>query len=112
MRVISLFCGAGGMDLGFAQAGHEIVWANDNWEDAVATYNMNLGGHVTCCDIETLNVDAIPDADILIGGFPCQGFSIANVKRHLGDDRNLLYLQLLRILRIKLPTFFLAENVK
>jgi DNA (cytosine-5)-methyltransferase 1 len=112
MRAISLFAGAGGMDLGFAQAGFDIVWANDIWPDAVKTYRYNLGDHIFCGDIATVKPADLPDADIMIGGFPCQGFSLANRKRHSGDTRNTLYLEFLRILNGKKPKFFLAENVK
>src|SRR5882672_356271 len=112
MQVISLFSGCGGMDLGFAQAGHDIVWANDVWHDAVETYKLNLGTHILCDEIEKVETSVIPEADILIGGFPCQGFSIANMKRHASDKRNLLYQQYLRVLNDKRPKFFLAENVK
>lgn len=112
MKVISLFSGAGGMDLGFKRAGYRIVWANDCWEEAVATYRLNLGDHIFCGDVALVDVGAIPDADVLIGGFPCQGFSVANMNRHTADKRNLLYQQFLRILRAKKPSFFLAENVK
>lgn len=112
MRVVSLFSGAGGLDLGFVRAGHEVVWANDLYGDAVETYRANLGDHVVCEDIEKIPSSAIPDCDIVVGGFPCQGFSVANVKRHEGDKRNRLYLQLLRVIRDKRPAFFVAENVK
>lgn len=112
MRVVSLFSGAGGLDLGFTMAGHEVVWANDLYSDAVETYRANLGNHIVCRDIATVASDEIPDCDIVIGGFPCQGFSVANVNRHVGDKRNVLYLQLLRVIRDKNPQFFLAENVK
>ena len=82
MKVVSLFSGAGGLDLGFKMAGHKIVWANDNFKDAAETYKKNLGKHIVCDDIYKIDVNAIPDCDIVIGGFPCQGFSIANMKRH------------------------------
>lgn len=112
MRVVSLFSGAGGLDLGFTMAGHEIVWANDIYEDAVETYRRNLGDHIVCKDIALVDEADIPDCDIIIGGFPCQGFSVANVKRHVDDERNVLYKQLIRIIEAKKPKFFLAENVK
>ena len=112
MRVVSLFSGAGGLDLGFTMAGHEIVWANDIYEDAVKTYRRNLGDHIVCKDIALVDAADIPDCDIIIGGFPCQGFSVANVKRHVDDERNVLYKQLIRIIEAKKPKFFLAENVK
>jgi DNA (cytosine-5)-methyltransferase 1 len=112
MKVISLFSGAGGMDYGFLRAGFDIVWANDVWEDAVKSYRLNLGDHISCKDIRDIDADDIPDADVLIGGFPCQGFSVANHNRFAEDERNSLYLQLLRVLKAKQPRFFVAENVK
>lgn len=112
MRVVSLFSGAGGLDLGFQMAGHEIVWANDLYEDAVETYRKNLGDHIVCKDIAEVDSADVPDCDIIIGGFPCQGFSVANTKRHENDERNTLYKQLIRIIKAKKPKFFLAENVK
>jgi DNA (cytosine-5)-methyltransferase 1 len=112
VKVVSLFSGAGGLDFGFAQAGHTIVWAVDNWKDAVETYRMNLGNHIIEANIEDVSTKGIPDADIVIGGFPCQGFSVANTKRHTSDRRNKLYLEFIRVLRDKKPPFFLAENVK
>lgn len=112
MKVVSLFSGAGGLDLGFMRAGHEIVWANDLYGDAVETYRANLGDHIVCRDIAEVPSDEIPSCDIVVGGFPCQGFSVANVKRHEGDSRNKLYLQLLRVIRDRQPKFFVAENVK
>lgn len=112
MKVVSLFSGAGGLDLGFQMAGHEIIWANDIYEDAVATYRKNLGDHIVLGDISEIDTDDIPDCDIVIGGFPCQGFSVANTKRHAADERNALYKQLIRVVKAKKPKFFLAENVK
>jgi DNA (cytosine-5)-methyltransferase 1 len=111
MRVISLFCGAGGMDIGFIKAGHKIVWANDNDPDSCTTYEKNLKHKVICKDIEKVSSKEIPDGDIVIGGFPCQGFSIANPYRNVDDKRNKLYLELLRIIRDKKPKYFVAENV-
>lgn len=112
MRVVSLFSGAGGLDLGFRMAGHNIVWANDIYEDAVHTYQKNIGNHIVLADINNVPANEIPDCDIVIGGFPCQGFSVANTKRHIDDERNELYKQLIRIIEAKMPMFFLAENVK
>ena len=112
MRVVSLFSGAGGLDLGFVEAGHEVVWANDNDRDAVETYRRNIGDHIVLGDIREMSTDDIPDCDIVIGGFPCQGFSVANAKRHELDERNQLYKEFLRVVAAKRPKFFLAENVK
>ncbi len=112
MKVVSLFSGAGGLDLGFVLAGHQVIWANDLYEDAVETYRHNIGNHIICEDISKIDASEIPDCDIVIGGFPCQGFSVANTKRHEDDERNELYKQLIRIIDEKRPKFFLAENVK
>ena len=112
MKIVSLFSGAGGLDLGFINAGHTVVWANDVIEDCVSTYRRNIGSHIHFGDISKVNIDEIPAADMVIGGFPCQGFSVANMSRDSKDPRNRLYLEYLRILRGKKPAFFLAENVK
>ncbi|MBU0460041.1 MAG: DNA cytosine methyltransferase [Nanoarchaeota archaeon] len=118
MKVISLFCGAGGMDYGFLKAGHTIVWANDHDKDSLETYRNNIctkfnlpEDHIVLGDIEKIDTKDIPDGDIVIGGFPCQGFSIANLYRHVGDERNKLYLELLRVIKEKKPKYFVAENV-
>lgn len=112
MRIVSLFSGAGGLDLGLVQAGHEVVWANDHDRDCVLTYAKNLGDHVVQRDIEAVVLAEIPDCDVIVGGFPCQGFSQANMLRSGKDDRNRLYLEFLRIVREKQPKWFLAENVR
>jgi len=118
MRIISLFCGAGGMDLGFLKAGHTIVWANDNDKHCIETYKKNIckkfnlpSSHVILEDIEKIDSKEIPDADVVIGGFPCQGFSVANPYRHVKDKRNKLYLEMLRVIKEKRPKYFVAENV-
>ena len=112
MNVVSLFSGAGGLDWGFIEAGHKVIWANDNYEDAVETYKLNIGEHITCKDIREVDSEEIPQHDILIGGFPCQGFSLANTGRSEKDERNKLYQEFLRVLQDKKPMFFVAENVK
>ena len=113
LKVVSLFSGAGGMDLGFINAGFEIVWANDFFQEAVDSYRKNIGKHMIYGDITKISSDDIPDgADVIIGGFPCQGFSIANTRRSMEDKRNFLYREMLRIIRDKKPKFFVAENVK
>lgn len=113
LKVISLFSGAGGMDLGFTNAGFEIIWANDFFEDAVKSYRKNIGKHMIHGDITKISSNDIPsNPDIVIGGFPCQGFSVANTKRSMLDKRNFLYKEMLRIINDKKPKFFVAENVK
>ncbi len=112
MRIVSLFSGAGGLDLGLQQTGHEIVWANDIFEDAAATYARNLGSHIDTRDICKIAAKEIPDCDVVVGGFPCQGFSIANWGRTVNDPRNKLYMEFVRVVRVKRPRYFVAENVK
>lgn len=113
LKVVSLFSGAGGMDLGFINAGFEIIWANDFFEDAVNSYRKNIGKHIMLGDITKIASDNIPnDVDVIIGGFPCQGFSVANTKRSMKDERNFLYKEMLRVIEDKKPKFFVAENVK
>jgi len=111
MKVLSLFSGAGGMDLGFQRSGHTIVWANDFDEDAVESYRANLGDHIVLGDIRKIRLQDMPDADLVIGGFPCQGFSRANMLRSSDDERNALYREFLRVIRGKKPRYFVAENV-
>lgn len=112
MQIISLFSGAGGLDLGLIQAGNTVVWANDIDKDAVATYKENISEHIVCDDIKNINISALPDCDVVVGGFPCQGFSQANMLRTLDDDRNQLYKFFYNTIKIKQPKYFIAENVK
>lgn len=112
-RVISLFSGAGGMDLGFINAGFDIVWANDFFKEAVESYKKNVDDRIVYGDITKIASSEMPDdIDLVIGGFPCQGFSIANTKRSMKDERNFLYKEMLRVIDDKKPKFFVAENVK
>ena len=112
-RVISLFSGAGGMDLGFINAGFDIVWANDFFKEAVESYKKNINEDIVFGDITKIKSSEMPDdIDLVIGGFPCQGFSVANTKRSMKDERNFLYKEMLRVIKDKKPKFFVAENVK
>jgi len=80
-KIASLFSGCGGLDLGFIQAGFEVVWANDFFKEAVDTYKKNIGDHIVYGDITKIPSTDVPNNfDILLGGFPCQGFSVANTK--------------------------------
>ena len=112
-RVVSLFSGCGGLDLGFINSGFDIVWANDFFKEAVESYKYNIGDHIVHGDITQISNNKIPnDIDVVLGGFPCQGFSVANNKRSMKDERNFLYKELLRVIKDKKPKFFVAENVK
>ena len=112
MEIVSLFSGAGGLDLGLMQGGNEIIWANDIDADSVATYRENIGEHIVHADIKDVALDDIPDSDVVVGGFPCQGFSQANLRRSEDDGRNKLYIFFRNVIRAKQPRFFIAENVK
>jgi len=112
-KVVGLFSGCGGLDLGFINSGFDVIWANDFMKEAVETYKKNIGDHIVLGDITKIPSSEIPDDfDVLLGGFPCQGFSIANIKRSMKDERNFLYKEMLRIIKDKQPKYFVAENVK
>jgi len=112
MKVVSLFSGCGGLDLGLVRAGHKIVYASDIDNDSCITYTKNFNHKCHCEDVKKLDTSKLPKYDLLVGGFPCQGFSIANIYRNEKDTRNELYLQIVRILKETNPKYFLAENVQ
>ncbi len=112
VKVISLFSGCGGFDLGFKKAGFEIVWANDFDKEAVESYRRNIGDHIVHDSIYNIDVNTIPDGDILIGGFPCLGFTVAKGKdRKLDCGYNQLFYEYARVLKAKQPKYFIVENV-
>ncbi len=110
LKVISLFSGCGGLDLGFKRAGYNIVWANDILEDACKTYAKNIGDHVIHGDISELDLNSIPNGDVIIGGPPCQGFSGIG-KRDPNDSRSALVFSYLDVVAKIQPKLFLFENV-
>ena len=77
IRAISLFSGAGGIDLGFRRAGVKVVWANDFNASACETYKANFGNEIHCGSLMDFDYNALPDCDLVFGGPPCQGFSVA-----------------------------------
>lgn len=111
MRLVSLFSGCGGMDLGFEQAGFHRVFANDFDKDAQAVFKLNLG-EIDGRDIRIIPSEDIPDCDILTAGFPCQPFSNAGNRKGIDDERGNLYLECLRIIKDKRPKVIVFENVK
>lgn len=111
MRVVSLFAGCGGLDLGLIKSGHEIVLATDFDKDCKKTYDYNFKHPLYLKDVKKLKGDELPEYDLLCGGFPCQGFSVANTFRHINDERNELYLEIVRLINETKPKYFLAENV-
>lgn len=110
-KVASFFTGVGGIDLGFIKNGFEIVFANDIDKKACETYKLNFGDIVKE-DISKLDIDKIPDFDILLAGFPCQSFSIAGYRKGFNDVRGNLFFDLLKIIEKKKPKIIFLENVK
>lgn len=119
IRVVSLFSGAGGLDLGFLRAGYSVIWANDFDKNACDTYRRNLGDHIRQGSILDIDPKTIPSCDLIIGGPPCQGFSTIGKrsssdpeKRAAHDPRNELVLTYAKIIRTVRPKFIVMENVK
>ena len=139
LTVVSLFSGCGGLDLGLQRAGCEILWANDIFDWACATYRHNVGPHIVEGSIlrtllpseadairtdfqsfrdagkSVLNpeVGGLPQADIVVGGFPCTTFSMAGKRRGIADPvAGILYMALIDAIRAVRPRYFVAENVR
>ena len=117
MNVISLFSGAGGLDLGFVQAGFNIIWANDNDKYAYQTYTMNFGNHMILGDINTIDENTIPLGDVVIGGFPCQPFSMMGAEKGFKDPRGTVFFRIIEIIknqieRGNIPQVIVLENVR
>ena len=111
-KVCSLFSGIGGIDLGFIQAGFEIVWANEKDAAACKTYRHNFGDeHLVEKDIRKVKSDVIPDFNVLTAGFPCQPFSIAGKQKGFDDKRGNLFFEITRIVDAKRPRVIFLENV-
>ena len=111
-NIISLFSGAGGLDLGFEKAGFKTIWANEYDKEIWETYENNFPN--TTMDkrsISKIPSNEIPNTLGLIGGPPCQSWSEAGKSRGIKDDRGQLFFEFIRVLRDKKPLFFLAENV-
>ena len=111
MNIISLFSGAGGLDLGFEKAGFHIVIANEFDKSIWETYEKNHSTPLLKGDIRNISSAEFPDCDGIIGGPPCQSWSEAGSLRGIEDDRGKLFYEYIRILRDKKPKFFVAENV-
>lgn len=111
MRAISLFSGCGGLDLGFTNAGFRLVYANDIDKIVWETFERNHGIRIDRRSICEVQPEEIPDAEGIIGGPPCQSWSLAGEMRGARDERGRLFWEYLRILERKRPLFFLAENV-
>jgi DNA (cytosine-5)-methyltransferase 1 len=117
MRVASLFCGCGGLDLGFSKAGYDLVWSNDMDKYAIETYNANFSHVATRGDINDININDIPEHDVLIGGFPCQPFSMMGKENGFNDHRGTLFFKVTEIIenqrdRGHQPRIIVLENVR
>lgn len=117
LNCIDLFCGCGGLSLGFEKAGINVLVGIDAWQDAITTFNYNhKNSKGICADLSTLEPSEIEkelngkSVDLIIGGPPCQGFSVAG-KRIVDDVRNKLYKNFVRFVEYYKPKAFMMENV-
>ena len=111
MKYFSTFSGIGGFELGIGDK-HECVGFSEIDKYATAIYQKHFPEHKNYGNITTINAEELPDFDLLVGGFPCQAFSIAGKRKGFDDTRGTLFFDLARILRAKQPRLFLFENVK
>jgi DNA (cytosine-5)-methyltransferase 1 len=107
--VLDLFCGCGGLSIGFRRAGFDVAAAFDHWKPAVDTYARNLGNHIQAAEIS--DALAFPEATVIAGGPPCQGFSSAGLRKD-DDHRNTLVGVFARIIAKAKPEAFVFENVE
>ena len=117
MNVISLFCGIGGLDKGFINAGYDVIWANDFDKYACMTYNANYKCKCLQGDIFNIPLKKIPQADVIIGGFPCQPFSMMGKEKGFNDKRGTLFFKVVEIIenqrdRGHQPRIVVLENVR
>lgn len=112
MKVAGLFAGVGGIELGFKNAGFDIIWSNEIDEKAGETFRANHNTQIVIDDIHNINAENVPDVDVIVGGFPCQAFSIAGYRKGFEDERGEVFFQLARIIKGKLPRIVFIENVK
>lgn len=112
-KVVSLFSGIGGLDLGFDYAGFNIIWANDFDKYACETYRENVSKNIVCGDIR-IEKENIPDHDVLIGGFPCQPFSTLGKLQGFDDveGRGTLFFEIKDIIKKHKTKVVVLENVK
>ncbi|MBR8828449.1 MAG: DNA (cytosine-5-)-methyltransferase [Gomphosphaeria aponina SAG 52.96 = DSM 107014] len=117
LKFIDLFCGIGGLRLGFENACNQLkikpicVFASEIKSTAIQVYQTNFNNEKVSGDIAQIDSNKIPDFDVLLAGFPCQSFSTAGVRKGLGDARGVLFYEIERILKEKQPGGFLLENV-
>jgi len=112
MKVASFFAGVGGIDLGFQKSAFKTIWANELDNYASQTFKSNFTCDLKVEDIKNVKIEDIPDVEIMIGGFPCQSFSLAGYRRGFKDERGNLFFELAKIIDIKKPQIVFLENVK
>ena len=114
MKIVSLFSGIGGFELGIknSKLKSEVVFSSEIDKYATASYLSNFNDNNLNGDITKIDEKDIPDHDLLVGGFPCQAFSIAGKQKGFNDARGTLFFDVARILKEKKPKYFLLENVK
>ena len=117
MKVVSFFSGIGGLDQGFIDAGYDVIWANDFDKYAVQTYKANYDNEIVHGDINEIPLEQIPDCDVLIGGFPCQAFSMMGEQKGFQDARGTLFFRIAEVLKHKIdsgkkPRLVVLENVR
>ena len=117
MKTLSLFCGCGGLDMGFSRTGYNIVYANDFDKYAVETYKANFNHQVILGDVNDIDLNAFPQFEVLIGGFPCQPFSMMGSEKGFDDKRGTLFFRIVAIIKHKIkkrqkPKVVVLENVR
>ncbi|WP_395606258.1 DNA cytosine methyltransferase [Bacillus velezensis] len=112
LTVLELFCGGGLGAIGFKAAGYNIVKALDFDKNAVKAYHHNFGDHVEQADINAVDIDDLPNTDVIFGGPPCQDFSVAGKGAGADGERGKLVWRYLEIIERKKPKSFVFENVK
>jgi len=111
MKIASFFSGAGGLDLGFENAGFELAFANDNWSGCWKTFEKNHKLSISKKSITDISQDEIPKVIGFVGGPPCQSWSLAGAMKGINDSRGKLFYNYIKLIDKKKPLFFLAENV-
>ena len=113
MKIGSLFAGVGGIELAFRNAGANILWANEIDSKAIITYKCNFDSLMIHDDIKNVNFSQLDKIDILVGGFPCQAFSIAGHRKGFDDKRGAVFFEILRAIKeLNFPKIVFLENVK
>ncbi|OIO41183.1 DNA (cytosine-5-)-methyltransferase [Candidatus Pacearchaeota archaeon CG1_02_31_27] len=111
MKIASFFSGAGGLDLGFSNAGFSLAFANDNWKGCWETFEKNHNHSICKKSITEIKPEEIPEVVGFVGGPPCQSWSLAGAMRGINDSRGKLFYNYVELIKAKQPLFFLAENV-